>query len=155
MTKHQVRAAMIVRLNTLLLGAAGTSLGVADFIAVCLNKNIYSIIGETGPIGAGDLCWGAAMAMAFIGEGEFSDQSGDRQHAADMLAEAGLKALILGPKDGFALASHASFAAAHSAISVHRATSLLNSIQCATALTMEAFRPNPSPLDEYAQSIAP
>ena len=155
LSKWQVRAAMIVRLNTLLLGSAGASPAVADFIVTILNNNIYPVIGNIGSIGASDLCWGATMGLAFIGEGEFSDQSGNRRSAAAMLEQLRMAPLILKPKDGLALANHSSFSAALSAIAISQAASLLNSIQSATALTMEAYRANLSPLDATVQSIAP
>lgn len=150
-----VRGAMIVRLNSMLLGASGASPEVFDFIHECLKKNITPVIGRIGSIGVSDLCWGASMGLTFIGEGEMFDSQGTRKSAKIVLEEVGLKPLELKPKDGLVLANHASFSAAMSAIAIFQAESFLDSVQKNTAMTMEALRANLSPLDKFVHEINP
>ena len=150
-----VRAAMIVRLNTLLIGASGASPAVATFLRNCLNCGLTPVIGETASIGAGDLCWGATMALSLIGEGEMMDCHGTTGPSQESLAQAGLEPLVLGPRDGLALANHSSFTAAIGAIGVRQAQVLLAAAQAASALSMEAFGANLSVLDRSILALRP
>ncbi len=151
----QVRAAMIVRLNTLLRGAAGASPAVADHLRACLGEGLTPVIGETASIGAGDLCWGATMGLALIGEGGMQDAAGHHKPATEALAEAGLEPLRLAPRDGLALANHASFSGALAALGVAEAAQLVAAVQISTALAMEGFRANLSPLDPAILAARP
>jgi histidine ammonia-lyase len=150
-----VRAAMAVRLNTLLKGAAGADISVVECLQQCLNKGLIPVIGEVGSIGTGDLCWGATLGLALIGEGQMFDREGAVANSIAVMQAAGVTPLSLGPRDGLALANHSSFSAAMMALGVHRATRLMESIQSATALSMEAFMANLSPLDPIPVEMRP
>lgn len=139
-----VRAAMAIRVNGLLSGASGASPNLATHLAACLNANLVPHIGDTHSIGAGDLIWGASMALALCGEGRFLHQP-DAMSASDMLSKAGIRPLNLGPRDGLALTSHASFTTAFAALAHAQANTLWYSAQTAAALSLEAFRANLSP----------
>ena len=154
LAKPLVRASMTVRLNSLLIGASGASPAVANHLLACLNADLVPYVGETASVGAADLLWGGSMGLALIGEGRFLDCD---KPSADALADAGIAALKLGPRDGLALASHSSFSAAIAAIGHHRCTTLWNNTQLATALTLEGFRGNLSPLnpDVLATNVQP
>ena len=142
--KHLVRAAMIVRLNSLLSGASGASDALATHLLCCLNADLIPVVGETASIGAADLLWGGSMGLALIGEGYFV---GHELPAARVLAEAGIAPLSLGPRDGLALASHSGFSTAIAANGQHAAMTLWRNAQLAAALTLEGFRGNLSPLE--------
>ena len=139
-----VRAAMTVRLNSLLTGASGASPAVAEHLLACLNADLVPSVGETASVGAADLLWGGSMGLALIGEGRFL---GSDKPSADVLADAGIAKLKPGPRDGLALASHSSFSAAIAAIGHSRSTTLWKNTQLSTALTLEGFRGNLSPLN--------
>ena len=154
LAKPLVRAAMTVRLNSLLTGASGASPAVADHLLACLNADLVPHVGETASIGAADLLWGGSMGLALIGEGRFLDHDNT---AAAAMAGAGIEPLKPGPRDGLALASHSCFSAAIAAIGHHRCTTLLHNTQLSTALTLEGFRGNLSPLnpDVLATRVQP
>ena len=154
LAKPLVRAAMTVRLNSLLTGASGASPAVADHLLACLNADLVPHVGETASIGAADLLWGGSMGLALIGEGRFLDHD---KTAAAAMAGAGIEPLKPGPRDGLALASHSCFSAAIAAIGHHRCTTLLHNTQLSTALTLEGFRGNLSPLnpDVLATRVQP
>src|SRR6185436_18118357 len=97
--RHEVRAVIVVRLNTLLTGEAGASEGVATYLAQVLNRNIIPVMPRWASIGAGDLVAMAALPHALIGEGEILI-GGERRPAAEALQSAGLAPLKLAPKDG-------------------------------------------------------
>ena len=142
--RHLVRAAMAVRLNSLLIGASGASPAVAKHLLDCLNADLVPVVGETASVGAADLLWGGSMALALVGEGRFL---GHDKSSASCMADAGLSPLVLGPRDGLALVSHSSFSAALASMGVQAVDRLWNNAQIAAALTLEGFRGNLSPLD--------
>jgi histidine ammonia-lyase len=141
-----VRAAMIVRLNTLLSGAAGASPEIARGIAAAINAGVAPVVGSVGSNGASDLLLGATMGLALCGEGLMMDGDGRIMPAGEGLTSAGLSPLELGPRDGLALCSHDGFSAAAAAIALVRSRRTLDCVEMATALSFEAFRANVSPL---------
>jgi len=144
LSRHLTRAAMTVRLNSLLTGASGASPNIASHLLVCLNADLVPVVGETASVGAADLLWGATMGLALMGEGRFL---GHEQISGDVMAATGIEPLVLGPRDGLALSSHSGFSTALSAIGQHKAFTLWNNAQLAAALTLEGFRGNLSPLN--------
>ncbi len=150
-----VRAAMLVRLNGFLRGASGVSPAVAHGLRDCLNAGVTPVVGETASIGAGDLCWMASLARAVIGEGEMQDASGRVGPAGEVLRSAGLAPLVLGPKDGLALANNSGMTAGLAGLAVAEAARLIDAQQAATALSLEAFRANLSPLDPAVLAARP
>ena len=139
------RAAMLVRLNTLLSGEAGASLNVADALLDALNGGVTPVMPATGSIGAGDLVVMAAIPHALMGEGDaFLD--GERMPASDALHKAGLKPLTLGPKDGLVLCNNQAHSASFACLAARSARTLLDAANISAALVMEGFRANVSPL---------
>ena len=155
MAASWVRAAMIVRLNGFLKGAAGVSPSVAQGLLDVVNRGLTPVIGEVASIGAGDLIWGATMAHALIGEGEIMDAAGNRRPAAEALCDAGIAPLTLGPRDGLVLANHSSFTGALAALAVAGAGRLIDTVLLATALSYEGFRANLGPLDPRVIALRP
>ncbi len=150
-----VRAAMLARLNGFLKGASGVSPSIAHGLRDCLNARVTPLVGETASIGAGDLCWMASLARALIGEGEMQDAAGRCAPAGEVLRTAGLSPLVLGPKDGLALANNSGMTAGLAGLAVAEATRLIGALQAATALSLEAFRANLSPLDPAILAARP
>ena len=74
---------------------------------------------------------------------------------AEAMESIGVRPLKLEPRDGLALASHSSFSVAAAAMGLYKTISCLDRVQIATAMTMEAFRANLSPLDSFAQTVNP
>jgi histidine ammonia-lyase len=99
-----VRALMVLRLRTLATGYTGVRPETATALAALLNAGIVPVVHEYGSLGcSGDLAPLAAMALAFMGEGEVLDGGGGRKPAADALREAGLTPVTLAEKEGLAL----------------------------------------------------
>lgn len=145
----EVRAALLVRLNTLLLGASGADPEIAHGLKRVLEAGLTPAVGEYGSIGAGDLILNATAALALIGEGHFLKPEGEgRSDAGEMLKAAGLAPLACGPRDGLALANHAGFSAGACALGVAAAARAVEVAQSAAALSLEGFRANLSPYDE-------
>lgn len=106
------RLMMALKLLSLGRGASGTRWDVIAQIEGLLAAGVTPVVPAQGSVGAsGDLAPLAHMAAVMIGEGEAS-LDGQRMKAADALTKAGLKPLILGPKEGLALINGTQFSTA-------------------------------------------
>jgi histidine ammonia-lyase len=143
-----VRGAMVIRVNTMMSGASGGSARLADFLVACLNRNLTPVVGELGSIGVGDLCLGATMGLAFTGEGQMSGAAGKVDAASAVLENENISPLVLAPKDGLVIASHACFSASSAAFAVDDANRQFKLLQACAALTMQAVRANLSPVND-------
>ncbi len=149
-----VRAAMLVRLNTLLTGEAGCSLHIADALVEALNAGFIPAMPGTGSVGAGDLVVMAAIPHALMGEGE-ATVKGQRLSAADALKKCGLKPVQLGPKDGLVLCNSPAHSVSLACLAAHKTRVLLNAVNASAAMVMEGFRANVSPLLAGAAKVRP
>ena len=148
LSAEYVRAAMLVRLNSFLLGRSTVSLEIVSYLQACINAGFSPVIGETGSIGAGDLCLTATLSLAIMGEGLAFDDNQQPNSAAGVLKSLHLTPPILSPGDGMALMNHSSFSVAMSAFAVARAIKYLSLQNHIAAVSLEAFRGNLSPLDD-------
>lgn len=154
-TRENIRAAMIVRANTLLRGHSGAQTKIAEHIAACLTANITPVVGQIGSIGAADLVLNATMGLALIGEGEMSDAKGRIGPSADVMRDHGIEPLELGPRDGLALANSTSAVAGAAALAVDAARLAYEAAQTAAAMSVEAFRANLRPFEHRTLAIKP
>jgi histidine ammonia-lyase len=150
-----LRAAMIIRLNTLLSGHTGTSEAVADHLAACLNAGLTPLAGRIGSIGVSDLVINATAGLALMGEGRMTGPDGDEGDAAAMMARHGITPPALGPRDGLALAGHCGVTIGTAALAHDEIRTAFGGTQIALALTMEGFVANLSPLDPRALAVKP
>ena len=98
-----VKAIMMSRLNTFLLGYSGVSLDVVLTLQNFINNDIYPEIFEHGSVGAsGDLVQLAHLALCLIGEG-YVYENGVRTETAKVLKSKGIEPLKLKLRDGLAL----------------------------------------------------
>jgi histidine ammonia-lyase len=140
------RAALAVRCNGICAGGSGASPAVAELLARMLNEGVHPVIPRSGSVGAADLCLMAHVGLTMIGEGE-AELSGVRMSAARALSQAGLEALVPGPKDGLAICSSNAVSTGTAAVALADARALLDCAQIAAALSMEGFRAALTPLD--------
>ena len=152
--RSAVRAAMAIRANTLLLGAAGADPAMAQLIVDCVNAGLSPVIGETGSIGAADLMWGGNLGLGLIGEGEMDTGAG-KVDAAEALKAAGLAPYVPGPREGLAMVSNSSVVAGVAAAGLNRAMTALDTLQTATAMSLEGFRGNLTPYDPDVIAMRP
>ncbi len=154
LSEDTCRAALGVRINTLLIGAAGARPEMAMHLADCLNAGLAPAIRGVGSIGAADLMWGGDFGLALIGEGRMW-RAGQAIAAADALAEAGIAPFIPAPREGLALVSHSSPSVAIAALGVAGLSSLYKSADKATAMTLEGFRANLGAFDPDLLALRP
>lgn len=149
-----VRATMAARAATLVLGGSGVSPYVLVALVDALNAGVLPVMPSLGSIGAGDLVLMASLARMLVGEGE-AEFNGNRMAAADALAAAGLKPVVLGPKDGLSLINASSVSAGHAALAVHDVLETFAQAQRAAALTMESIGANRAILDPRLHAARP
>ncbi len=116
-----VLAAMLVRLNTIMRGASGTSSALAESFTRLINARIVPIVPEHGAVGtSGDLVQLAHIALALIGEGDVL-YCGKRTSAAHALRSAGITPYVLEPKEGLSLINGTSMMSGISALLIRDA----------------------------------
>ncbi len=98
-----LKAVMIARLNTLMLGYSGVHLSLVETIKDYINNDIYPTIYEHGGVGAsGDLVQLAHLALNLIGEGEVL-YKGEVQPTEKVLKETGVKPAKVYMREGLAV----------------------------------------------------
>ena len=141
-----VRAAMLVRANTLAKGYSGVRVEVVQTLLDMLNGGITPIVPSQGSLGSsGDLCPLSHMALVFTtDELDREEDSGQASYNGEVLdgktamQKAGLRRICLGPKEGLAVNNGATFSAAIAALAVIDSEYLLDIADYTLAMTLEA-----------------
>ncbi len=137
--KDVVRAAMLIRANTLLKGYSGVRREVVDLLVEMLNRDIVPAVPSRGSVGAsGDLAPLAHVALAMMGEGDVI-YNGEIRNAGDVFNELKIRALDPKEKEGVALINGSSFMSAIGAISLHEFKNILKNAVVAFSLSLEAL----------------
>ena len=143
-----VRAMMLLRANVLLRPTSGVRPELANALVAMLNAGVIPWVPEQGSVGAsGDLAPLAHLALALMGEGEVQGPGGARIPAAPALAAAGLTPFRFGPKEGLAFINGTQAQTAMLTLAVHGSEVLWRSALGAAAMSLEALRGTPTPLD--------
>jgi histidine ammonia-lyase len=139
LTEEVVRAAMLIRANTLAKGYSGIRPTTLETLVEMLNRGIQPIIPEKGSVGAsGDLAPLSHLALTLIGEGE-ALYRGERLAGAEAMHRAGLAPVILAAKEGLALNNGTSVSAALGCLALADAENLVDHAEIALAMTLEAL----------------
>ncbi len=141
-----VRAAILVRANTLSKGFSGVRAKVVETLLALLNKNLTPIVPCQGSLGSsGDLSPLSHLALVFTTDAQDSEEEsgfarfeGQIYSGKRAMLKAGIDRIILGPKEGLALNNGATFSAAIAALAVHDAETLLGVGEVSLAMTLEA-----------------
>jgi histidine ammonia-lyase len=135
-----VRAAMLLRANTLAKGYSGARPEAVELLLECLNRGLLPRVPSRGSVGAsGDLAPLAHLALPLVGEGE-ATYEGHLLTGAEALAAAGLAPLELEAKEGLSLINGTQFMAALGALALARAKRLVKAADIACALSLEALQ---------------
>lgn len=133
-----VRIAMVLKILTFARGTSGVRIEVSEMISNLLNHDIIPVVPSVGSVGAsGDLCPLAHIALTLIGEGEVFF-NGRRLPSMVALKEAGLKPIVLGPKEGLSLINGTQISTAQAVKILCMASGLIMNSDIIGALTVEA-----------------
>jgi histidine ammonia-lyase len=147
-SEYVVRAVMLIRLNTFLLGFTGVQQGIVRMYQDFLNKRICPIVNERGSIGAADIGCLSSIGLAMIGEGEVYCQ-GVRMSAEKALSISGLKRIKLGPKDALAIVSSNALFVGKAVLLIAQLENFLKQADLIYALSLEGFDGNVTPLNRH------
>jgi histidine ammonia-lyase len=142
-----VRLMLALKLASLAQGASGVRPETVAMLEDLLARDLIPVVPAQGSVGAsGDLAPLAHMAAAMIGASEIL-VDGQVRPAATALAEASLKPLALGPKEGLALLNGTQFSTAYALAGLFAAETLFMSALVAGALSTEAAKGSDTPFD--------
>lgn len=132
-----LKAIMVARLNTLMLGYSGVHPSLVDTIKEYINNDICPTIYEHGGVGAsGDLVQLAHLALNLIGEGEVI-YNGEVQPTEKVLKETGVKSAKIYLREGLAVMNGTSAMTGIALVNLIHAKNLLNWSISASALINE------------------
>jgi len=148
-----VRLTMVMKIAALAQGYSGARLKLVNGLCALLQHKIYPCIPSKGSVGAsGDLAPLAHMAGALIGVGEVR-VGGKTMAAKDALANAGLTALELAPKEGLALLNGTQVSTALALAALFRCEHVLSAAMAAGAMAADAIKGSDTPFDERIHRI--
>lgn len=125
LTPLQMRATMLARLNTMLLGYSGVHPQLVEVMVSLINAEAYPCIYAHGGVGAsGDLVQLAHLALGLIGEGEMWYQ-GQVRPAKEVYEAIGLQPMRIHLREGLGLLNGTSCMTGIGAINVLHARKLL------------------------------
>ncbi|MCB1384865.1 MAG: histidine ammonia-lyase [Nitratireductor sp.] len=147
------RLMMALKLLSVGRGASGVVWQTVELIEAMLEKGVLPVIPDQGSVGAsGDLAPLAHMAASLLGEGEASYQ-GRVMPAAEALAAAGLKPIVLGPKEGLALINGTQFSTACALAGLFEAWRNARASVVTCALSTDAIMGSTAPLVDAIHTL--
>jgi histidine ammonia-lyase len=139
MPPEVVRAAMLIRLNSLLNGNSAVRTVIAELMVEMINRGITPLVPEFGSLGAsGDLVPSAHMALTMVGEGK-AYYKHELLESRKALSASKLKPVVLQAKEGLSLINGTCFTTALGCIATHRGNLLLEAANSSVALTGEVL----------------
>ena len=159
--KDVVRAAMLIRTNTLAKGYSGIRPALVKTIVEMLNKGVTPIIPSQGSLGSsGDLAQLSHLALVFTTDEKDLDEEsgwaefqGKRMTGKAAMEAAGIDRIILGAKEGLAVTNGATFSAAVAALGVYDSEILLTTGSIALAMSLEALLGVSSAFDQRLHQV--
>ncbi len=150
-----VRAAMLLRANSLAKGFSGIRLQTIELLLDMLNRGVVPVVPSQGSLGAsGDLAPLSHIALVLLGAGEAVYQ-GKQLEGGAALAAADLQPIRLSSKEGLALINGTQVMLALLTLAVHDAHVLQQSALIAASLTLQALRGIPKAFDPRVSQVRP
>lgn len=150
-----VRAILLLRANVLLRPTSGVRPELVDALVAMLNAGVIPLVPEQGSVGAsGDLAPLSHIGLALMGEGQVLSGNG-AVPAAEALSAARLTPYRFAPKEGLSFINGTQAQTALLALFVHDAKVLWRTAVGATAMSLEALRGTPAPLDPRIHAARP
>jgi histidine ammonia-lyase len=163
--QEQVRAAMLVRANSMAKGYSGVRPEIIDLILAMLVKGVTPDVPRQGSLGSsGDLAPLSHIAVVFSCDPDpcsDADESGRAWYknqlmsGADAMLSAGLERLVLGVKEGAALTNGISFSAGILALNWLNTRRLLQISEIAVAMSLVALRGISAAFDVRLHDVRP
>ena len=159
--EEAVRAAMLIRVNTLAKGYSGIRLEVIQTLVEMLNRGVIPVVPSQGSLGSsGDL--GPLSFLGLVLSTDAADRDEDSGWAAfegevlsgkAAMARAGIPRIVLGAKEGLALNNGAAFSAALASLALWDAGILLDTADVTVSLSLEASLGSSAAFDPRIQEV--
>jgi len=148
-----VRLILILKIASLSRGASGVRRQTVQMLARLVEAEIYPCIPSKGSVGAsGDLAPLAHLAAALLGIGE-ARVNGNVMSASAALEHAGLKPLVLGPKEGLALLNGTQVSTALALAGLFETEKVFAAGIVAGAMSTDALKGSDTPFDARIHAL--
>jgi histidine ammonia-lyase len=148
-----VRLVLALKLASLAQGYSGIRPDTARALCALLEHDMYPCVPSQGSVGAsGDLAPLAHIAAALIGVGQVR-VGGKAVPATEGLRRAGLRPLILGPKEGLALLNGTQVSTALALHALFRVEDVFAAALVSGALSVDAVKGSDAPFDPRIHKI--
>jgi len=135
-----VRAMLLLRARSLAMARSGARPELVDLQLALLDAGVTPVVREHGSLGAsGDLAPLAHCALALVGEGDVVLRDGTPAGAADALARAGLRPVVLRAKEGLALINGTDGILGMLVLAIHDLRQLLRTADVTAAMSVEGL----------------
>jgi histidine ammonia-lyase len=148
------RAAMAVRLNTMLTGKSGVQPSIVTGYLKLLNSGIHPVMHSRGSVGEADITILPSIGLALMGEGEVFYQ-GKRILASDALAKEKIKSIQPFAKDALGILSSNAFSAGRACLVLDQVEKRLDFQLKVYALSLEGLNGNLAPITAQTQNVRP
>ena len=148
------RGALLARIISAANGFSGISPGIFGHLADIYRSGLAPLIPEFGSIGASDLTQNAHLGLAVCGHGDFW-ADGQVVEAGTAFQQKNLSPPVLMPKDGLAMINHSGVTVALSAQALTGASTALDMLKQAAAMSYEGYGANRQILSEEANTPRP
>ena len=148
-----VRLILVLKIASLSRGASGVRRETVHMLARLVEAEIYPCIPSKGSVGAsGDLAPLAHMAAALLGIGQ-ARVNGAVVPAASALVRAGLRPLVLGPKEGLALLNGTQVSTALALAGLFETEKVFAAGIVAGAMSTDALKGSDTPFDARIHAL--
>ena len=150
-----VRAATLIRANSLSSGNSGVRLETVEALLDIINYNIYPFVPSRGSVGAsGDLAPLSHLVLCRMGFGEVIE-GGERKDSGEFLKKIGLQPLVLTSKEGLALNNGTAFMSAISVLNLSKSESLIKLGDIVSGMSLESLMGTISACDPKIHQLRP
>jgi len=148
-----VRLILILKIASLSRGASGVRRETVQMLTRMIEAEIYPCIPSKGSVGAsGDLAPLAHLAAVLLGIGE-ARLNGEVMSASAALDHAGLKQLVLGPKEGLALLNGTQVSTALALAGLFETEKVFAAGLAAGAMSTDALKGSDTPFDARIHAL--
>ena len=155
LSKEEVRAIMLLRINVLATGHSGIRLSTLKSLIKMLNSGIHPRIPEKGSVGAsGDLVPLSHLALALLGFGNV-EYHNKIIPAKEALKKEGITPVKLKAKEGLALNNGTQFMTGITALNYLKAEHLAKVADIIASITTDAFKGSTDAFDRLLHSLRP
>jgi len=147
-----VRAILLSRLNTMLVGSAGPDPAIPQFYLEMLNRDILPLIPQEGSVGQADIGLMSFIGLAIIGESEVY-YKGEVTPSKVAFEKEGLTPVTLGPKDGLSIVSSNGVGMGQGMLVLKEIDNIIKAADLIYCCSLEALNGNISPFNERALKL--